>query len=101
LLYLASASQQNGFDGRMFCPREDIMGLDDIVDKAKDVAGDVADKAKDVAGDVADKAKDVAGDVANKAKDVAGEVKDRADHLIHGDDDEPAATPPASGGTGA
>ena len=75
------------------------MGLDDIVDKAKDLAGDAADKAKDMAGDVADKAKDVAGDVADKAKDVAGEVKDRADHLIHGDDDKPEAAP-ASGGTG-
>jgi ElaB/YqjD/DUF883 family membrane-anchored ribosome-binding protein len=78
-----------------------IMGLDDIVDKAKDMAGDVADKAKDMAGDVADKAKDMAGDVADKAKDVAGEVKDRAEYMVHGDDDKPAATPPASGGTGA
>jgi ElaB/YqjD/DUF883 family membrane-anchored ribosome-binding protein len=85
--------------GGCAAPREDIMGLDDIVDKAKDLAGDAADKAKDVAGDVAEKAKDVAGDVADKAKDVAGEVKDRADHLIHGDDDEPDAAP-ASGGTG-
>ena len=64
------------------------MGLDDIVDKAKDLAGDAADKAKDVAGNVAD-----------KAKDVAEEVKDRADHLIHGDDDKPEAAP-ESGGTG-
>lgn len=72
----------------MFCPREDIVGLDDIVDKAKDLAEDAAEKAKDVAADVAD-----------KAKDVAGEVKDRADHLIHGDH-EPADGP-TSGGTGA
>jgi len=71
----------------MFCPREDIMGLDDIVDKAKDLAEDAAEKAKDMAGDVAD-----------KAKDVAGEVKDRADHLVHGDADATAA--PKSGGTG-
>jgi len=63
------------------------MGLDDIVDKAKDLAEDAAEKAKDVADDVAD-----------KAKDVAGEVKDRADHLIHGDGD--AAADPKSGGTG-
>jgi hypothetical protein len=74
--------------GGCAAPREDIMGLDDIVDKAKDLAGDAADKAKDVAGDVAD-----------KAKDVADEVKDRADYLIHGDDDKPEAAP-ASGGTG-
>jgi ElaB/YqjD/DUF883 family membrane-anchored ribosome-binding protein len=79
--------------------QEDIMGLDDIVDKAKDLAGDAAEKAKDVAGDVAEKAKDVAGDVADRAKDVADEVKDRADHLIHGDDDKPESAP-ASGGTG-
>lgn len=65
------------------------MGLDDIVDKAKDLAGDAADKAKDVAGTVAD-----------TAKDVAGEVKDRADHLIHGDDDDKPAAAPSSGGTG-
>ena len=63
------------------------MGLDDIVDKAKDLAEDAAEKAKDMAGDVAD-----------KAKDVAGEVKDRADHLVHGDDDATAA--PKAGGTG-
>jgi hypothetical protein len=31
------------------------MGLDDIVDKAKDLAGDAAEKAKDIAGDVADR----------------------------------------------
>jgi len=72
------------------------MGLDDIVDKAKDLAGDAADKAKELAED----AKDVAGDVADKAKDFAGEVKDRADYVVHGDDDKPAAEA-ASGGTGA
>ena len=66
------------------------MGLDDIVDKAKDLAGDAADKAKDLAGDVAE-----------KAKDVAGEVKDRAEHVIHGDDDDKPDAAPASGGTGA
>jgi hypothetical protein len=76
--------------------REDIMGLDDIVDKAKDLAGDAADKAKELAED----AKDMAGDVADKAKDFAGEVKDRADYVVHGDDDKPAAEP-TSGGTGA
>jgi gas vesicle protein len=83
--------------GGRAAPREDIMGLDDIVDKAKDLAEDAADKAKELAGE----AKDVAEDVADKAKDVAGEVKDRADHVIHGDDDGDApASAPASGGTG-
>ena len=48
------------------------MGLDDIVDKAKDAAGDAADKVKDVAGDAADKVKEKAGD-----------VKDAADHAVH------------------
>ena len=38
------------------------MGLDDIVDKAKDAASDAADKVKDTAADVADAAKDKAGD---------------------------------------
>ena len=48
------------------------MGLDDIVDKAKDAAGDAADKVKDVAGDAADAVKDKAGD-----------MKDAADHAMH------------------
>ncbi|MDX2024749.1 MAG: hypothetical protein SFU54_00150 [Microcella sp.] len=82
------------------------VGIEDIVDKAKDIAGDVAEKAKDVAGDVADnakefagdvkefagdaaeKAKEFAGDAAEKAKDVAGDIKDRFDG------DEPEATTP-------
>jgi protein involved in temperature-dependent protein secretion len=72
---------------------EDSMGLDDIVDKAKDLAGDAAEKAKELAED----AKDVAGHVADKAKDVAGDVADHAHDVIHGHDD----TPTASGGTGA
>ena len=45
------------------------MGLDDIVDKAKDAAGDAADKVKDVAGDAADVVKDKAGDVKDAAHD--------------------------------
>jgi hypothetical protein len=48
------------------------MGLDDIVDKAKDAAGDAADKVKDVAGGAADAVKDKAGD-----------VKDAADKAVH------------------
>ncbi len=56
-----------------------IMGLDDIVDQAKDLAEDAADKAKEL----------------------AGEVKDRAEHVIHGDDDDDdASAAPKSGGTG-
>jgi len=69
--------------------KRSIMGLDDIVDNAKDFAEDAAEKAKHIAGDVAD-----------KAKDAAGEVKDRAEHLIHGDDGDKPAAAPSSGGTG-
>ncbi|HEV7741944.1 MAG TPA: hypothetical protein VGO65_05955 [Pseudolysinimonas sp.] len=43
------------------------MGLDDIVDKAKDAASDAADKAKDIAGDAADAVKDKAEDVQDAA----------------------------------
>ncbi len=59
------------------------MGLDDIVDKAKDAAGDAADKVKDVAGDAADTVKDKAGDVRDAVKDKADEVKDAADGAVH------------------
>ncbi len=62
------------------------MGLDDIVDKAKDLAGDAADKAKELAGD---------------AKEVAGDVADKAHELIHRDDDAKPAGNAASGGSGA
>jgi len=44
------------------------MGLDDIVDKAKDAAGDAADKVKDVAGDAADAVKDKAADAKDAAE---------------------------------
>ena len=59
------------------------MGLDDIVDKAKDAAGDAADKVKDVAGDAADTVKDKAGDVRDAVKEKAGEVKDAAGGAVH------------------
>jgi hypothetical protein len=49
-----------------------IMGLDDIVDKAKDAASDAADKVKDTAADVADAAKDKAAD-----------AKDAVDGAVH------------------
>jgi len=69
------------------------VGIDDIVDKAKEIAGDVAENTKEFAGDVADNAKEFAGDVkeftgdaVDKAKDFAGDVKDHFDG-----DDEPEA----------
>lgn len=42
------------------------MGIDDLVSKAKDLAG----KAKDVGGDLAEKGKEVAGKVAEDAREV-------------------------------
>lgn len=45
------------------------MGLDDIVDKAKDAAEGAADKVKDAAGNAADAVKDKAGDVKDAAHD--------------------------------
>jgi uncharacterized protein YjbJ (UPF0337 family) len=44
------------------------MGLDDIVDKATDAAGDAAGKVKDVAGDAADAVKEKAEDVRDAAE---------------------------------
>lgn len=55
------------------------MGLDDIVDKAKDAA----DAVKDKASDAADAVKDKAGDAADAVKDKAGDVRDFADDAIH------------------
>ncbi len=60
------------------------MGLDDLVKKAKDVAGDLSGKAKDVGGDLAGKAKDVGGKLAEDAKEVTeiakgeGSIGDKA-----------------------
>jgi hypothetical protein len=51
------------------------MGLDDIVDKAKDAAGDAADKVKDVAGDAADAVKDKAADARDAAHDAVHSEK--------------------------
>jgi hypothetical protein len=48
------------------------MGLDDIVDKAKDAAGDAAGKVKDVAGDA-----------AHAVKEKAGDVRDAAESAVH------------------
>jgi hypothetical protein len=56
------------------------MGLDDIVDKAKDAASDAADKAKDIAGDAADAVK-------NKAED----VQDAAHGAVHSEKAEHAS----------
>lgn len=50
------------------------MGIDDLVNKAKDLA----EKGKDVAGDLAEKGKDVAGDLAEKAKEVGGKLAEDA-----------------------
>ena len=79
------------------------MGLDDIVDKAKDLAGDVADKAKDVAGDVKEKADGALhSDAAEKVSDAVLDGGEKAANFVTGGkhDDKPAAAP-TSGGTGA
>jgi hypothetical protein len=104
------------------------MGLDDIVDKAKDAAeavkdraGDAADAVKDKAGEVrdaadaavhserAEKISDVVLDGGEKAAnfvsggkldDKIGEVRDGIDAKI-GDDEARAAAEKAEGGSGA
>jgi hypothetical protein len=55
------------------------MGLDDIVDKAKDAAGDAADKAKDAAEAVKDKA----GDAADAVKAKAGDARDAVSDAVN------------------
>ena len=49
----------------------DKVGLDDVADKVKDVAGGAGDKGKDVAGEAGDKGKDVAGEAGDEGKDAA------------------------------
>ncbi len=50
------------------------MGIDDLVNKAKDLA----DKGMDMAGDLAEKGKGVAGDLTEKGKGVAGKLAEDA-----------------------
>ena len=108
--------------------QEDDMGLDDIVDKAKDAADAVKDKAADAADAVKDKAeeaKDAADDAIHseraekisdavldggekaanfvtggKLEDEIGEKRDAVDAKI-GDDEARAAAERATGGSGA
>lgn len=60
------------------------MGLDTLVKKAKDVAGDLTEKGKEVGGDLAGKAKNVGGRLAEDAKEVTqiakgqGSIGDKA-----------------------
>ena len=68
---------------------EDSMGLDDIVDKAKDVAGDAADAAKEFAGDAVDNTKEFVGDVADKVKDTTHDIAEKIADAT--EDEEPAA----------
>lgn len=104
LLQSRAIRQNDASAGILPAAREGpTVGIDDIVDKAKDIAGDVAEKAKDVAGDVADNAKEFAGDVAENAKEFAGDAKDFAGDVAekaqgvvgdikdHFDGDEPEA----------
>jgi hypothetical protein len=97
------------------------MGLDDIVDKAKDLAGDVAAKAKDVAGDVKEKSDDAihsetveklsdavldGGEKAanfvtgGKHDDKVGGIRDDLDAKIGNDEAQKPAGDATSGGSG-
>jgi len=86
------------------------MGLDDIVDKAKDLAGDVKEKADGALhGEAAEKISDAVLDGGEKAANFVtggkqetkiGGVRDDLDAKIGNDDEKPTAAP-ASGGTGA
>lgn len=51
------------------------MGLDDIVDKAKDAASDAAEVVKDKASDAADAVKDKAGEARDAAHDAVHSEK--------------------------
>jgi len=81
------------------------MGLDDIVDKAKDAAEAVKDKAgdaagaiKDKAGEAADTVKEKAGDAADAVKEKAGEVKDAAHDAVHSEHAEKISDAVLDGG---
>ncbi|MEZ5189571.1 MAG: YtxH domain-containing protein [Schumannella sp.] len=84
------------------------MGLDDIVDKAKDAAeavkdkaGDAADAVKEKAGDAADAVKEKAGDVKDAVKDKAGDVRDAAHDAVHSDRAEKISDAVLDGGEAA
>ena len=68
---------------------EDSMGLDDIVDKAKDVAGDAVDTTKEFVGDAVDNTKSFVGDVADKVKDATHGLAEKIADAT--EDEEPAA----------
>ncbi|MFN8111150.1 MAG: hypothetical protein U0Y82_15120 [Thermoleophilia bacterium] len=54
------------------------MGLNDLVNKAKDLAGDLTEKATEVGGKAGESLKDLAEDVGAKAKVVAETVTEEA-----------------------
>ena len=78
-----------------------IMGMGDLVNKAKGLA----EKGKDVAGDIADKAKHVAGNIAEDAKEVKdiakgeGSIGDKAKAAVEAIKD-PGAPDPKEPGPG-
>lgn len=76
---------------------EDIMGIDDIVDKAKDFAGDAVDNTKEFVGDAVDNTKHFAGDLADKVKDTTHDIAEKIADAT--EDEAPAA--PAAGTTPA
>ena len=54
----------------------------DLADEAKDVAEDVVDEAKDVAEDVVDEAKDVAEDAGEAVQEAAADVAEGAEQVV-------------------
>ena len=82
----------------------DVMGIDDIVEKAKDLAEgaaerikDVAGDAKELAGDAVENVKELAGDAAENVKEFADDAVDKAKDVL-GVDEKPqgSSSPPAS-----
>ena len=64
---------------------KDTMGLDDIVDKAKDAAGDAADRVKDKAGDVQDAAHDaIHSEQAERISDAVLDGAENAANFVTG-----------------
>jgi vacuolar-type H+-ATPase subunit H len=64
---------------------EDIMGLDDIVNKAKEAAEDIADKAKDAGIDLREKADEALhSDQAEKISDAVLDAGEKAANTVTG-----------------
>jgi sortase A len=87
-------TRQNGEARRdgLAGPGRTSMGIDDIVDKAKEFAGDAVENTKEFVGDAVDNTKEFVGDVADKVKDA---THDAAAKIADATADE---EPPAAAG---